>query len=74
MQRTARLILCLLCGLAGLAGLNAASRYALGLPGALLTGWALLRAAGPAAQRQWPLRLAGVSFFIYGLDQFQGIY
>ena len=53
---------------AGMSGLNAASRYALALPGGLLAGCALWRAAA-AADGAWQpgLRLAAGSMLFYGL-------
>ena len=52
----------------GMNGLNAACRYALGLPGAVLAGWVIFRQSqSRAAGRRWPLVLAGLAFFIYGL-------
>ncbi len=52
---------------AGLSGLNAACRYALALPGSLLTGWILLRASRtwPSEQRRW-LQLVGLALMMYG--------
>ncbi|MFA5262532.1 MAG: PAS domain S-box protein [Opitutaceae bacterium] len=53
--------------LAGLAGLNAAFRYALGLPGGLLAGWAFWREANhDATSSKWPLWFAGLGLILYG--------
>ncbi|MEW6439881.1 MAG: PAS domain S-box protein [bacterium] len=57
-------------GLAGTSGLDPGCRYALGLPGALLAGWALLRASHAPAQKEGVragLALAGAAMLGYSL-------
>ena len=61
------LVLAGMGGLAGMSGFNAAARYALGLPGGLLSGWALWREAKRNSSLLGrTLRLAGVGFIFYG--------
>ena len=65
-----QLVLPALAALGGLYdtnGLNAAFRYALGLPGGLLAGWALVRESRLWESRSGrPLLAAGVALLVYG--------
>ena len=71
------LALAALGGFNGMSGLNATCRYALCLPGAVFAGLVIVRrsyaldaldALGAfETGRRWPLRLAGLAFFMYGL-------
>lgn len=62
------LALVALGGWDGINGLNAASRYALALPGGLLTGWVLWQAAGTAeGQPRLGLQLAATCMLLYSV-------
>jgi diguanylate cyclase (GGDEF)-like protein/PAS domain S-box-containing protein len=62
------LVLVALGGGGGISGLNAASRYALALPGGLLAGWVLWQAAGTAeGQPRLGLQLAASCMLLYSV-------